>query len=191
MSDCTLPIRNRTSFHRCFQQILHQAANHARQLIDRLCLGFVDVVDTLLVHLDGAQTDAGNLCELCLRQPTAFPQLFQPAFRQHRRTYFIHRLNELGDVHFVVHRVHRDDIGQLYVLKDILEAFSAEPLILRQRPACPIRGRKPFDISRLRQLFLFIGRFHDSPRKLNTGHACKDRRVAPFKLFCIPGREKD
>ena len=98
-----LPVLNLTSSHRRFQQILHRAANHARQLIDRLRLSFIDVVDPLLIHLDGAQADAGNLCKLCLRQPTAFPQFFQSAFRQHCRTNFIHRLNEFGDVHFVVH----------------------------------------------------------------------------------------
>ena len=64
-----------------FQQILHLTPDYAGELIHRLRLGFVDVVDPLLVHLDGSEADAGKLRQLRRGQALAFPQLFQSALR--------------------------------------------------------------------------------------------------------------
>ncbi len=98
-----------TLFHRLLQQVLHCATDHAGELIHCLSLGLVDVVDPLLVHLDGSEANGGYPGQLRLGQASVLPQLFQPAFRQFYRSFPVHRLKKLGDIHLVVYPVSVED----------------------------------------------------------------------------------
>ena len=64
--------------HWVFKQIFNITSDHPSKFINRLRLSFVDVIYSLLIHLDIAKFDPGLPGKLGLGKATAFPHNFQP-----------------------------------------------------------------------------------------------------------------
>ena len=119
-------------------QILHAAAENLGNTVKCFGARFVDIFVTLLIHLDGAQRNAGAFGKLGLCASIGIPEAFQVGIFEMLPYYFIHDVHKFCDVRFMKRVVHVFHVFIGQNLKDVTIASCGKPLIVAERPADPV-----------------------------------------------------
>ena len=121
-----------------FKQILNGAAEDFGYSIQRLGTCFVDILVSLLVHLDRSEADTGTLGEFCLRDAICSPDPLQIGFGE----VFLHQLicsiHKFGDISFMERIVHLLHILEGDRFEEIAVLSSGMPLVISSGPANPV-----------------------------------------------------
>ncbi len=104
------------------EEILDGTAKNSGDAIKRFGAGLVDVFVSLLIHLDGAETDAGTFCELGLGVAIGRADALQVRILKVGSNQFIRDIGEFGYIGLVKCVIHALQIIERENRKDIAEA---------------------------------------------------------------------
>ena len=100
-------------------QILNRTSQHLCKSADRVNARFIDVLLPLFIHLNRAQTNAGELRKLALGATVQRAETLQIGFGERFADYLINSIGELGDIGFVQGWAHTKQIIEASPIEDI------------------------------------------------------------------------